>query len=73
MTEPNPHNRATPTCPHCGHAQDTDDMLLSKTDLFALAPAEESACIVCPACDQEFWVKGGYTPHYTSAFSEEEL
>ena len=66
-----------PTCPHCGHELDTDEMLYSKPtcdeDLFALAPNEGRAVIECPRCDQQYWVSGGYKPHYTSAFSEEEL
>lgn len=67
----------TPVCPHCGHAMDTDEMLYGRPtceeDLFALAPNEGTAAIECPACDKHFWVQGGYTPHYTTAFSEEEL
>jgi uncharacterized protein with PIN domain len=42
-------------------------------DLFALAPAEDRAVIECPVCDKQYWVQGGYTPHYTSAASEDEL
>jgi len=34
---------------------------------------EGSTTVKCPLCDAEYWVKGGYVPHYTSAFSEEEL
>ena len=64
----------SPTCPHCGHEMDTEDMQSeTSVDLFALAPREESAAIQCPACDLEFWVKGGYIPQYETAFSEEEL
>ena len=64
-----------PTCPHCGYMMDTDDMysLTVGEDLFALAPDEGQTCVNCPRCDAEYWVKGGYMPHYTSAFSEEEL
>lgn len=66
-----------PTCPHCGHEMDTDEMLYGKPtceeDLFALAPNEGTAVIECPSCDKQYWVKGGYRPHYSSAFSEEEL
>lgn len=70
------HQQPTPTCPHCGHVMDHDDMLSTVNpgvDLFALAPQEGTECITCPRCDQDFWVKGGYRPHYTTAFSEEEL
>lgn len=64
-----------PTCPHCGHMLDGDDMLsgFSDQDLFALAPDEGSAEIKCPQCDKEYAVRGGYRPHYTSAFSLDEL
>lgn len=63
-----------PVCPHCGHAFTTDDMLdAGDVDLFALAPREDREAITCPSCDKEFWVKGGYEPHYTSAFAEEDL
>lgn len=71
------HQQPTPTCPHCGHALDTDEMLFGKPtceeDLFALAPDEGTTVIQCPACDLEYWTKGGFTPHYTSAAAEEEL
>ena len=67
----------TPTCPHCGHAMDAEEMQYGpptcSEDLFALAPNEERAAITCPACDLEYWVKGGYQPHYTSALAEELL
>lgn len=67
----------TPTCPHCDHAMDTDEMQYGSPtcseDLFGLASDEGSAAITCPACDQEYWVKGGYRPHYTSALAEELL
>ena len=70
------HQQPTPTCPHCGHAMDHDDMLSTVNpgvDLFALAPREDTECITCPSCDQDYWVHGGYRPHYTTAFSQEEL
>ena len=48
-----------PTCPHCRHAMDTDDMQSCSTvDLFALAPNEGRECIKCPACDLDYWVQG---------------
>lgn len=62
-----------PTCPHCGHALNSDEMNEQKADLWAAAQHEFSECVKCPVCDLEYWVKGGYVPHYTSAFSEEEL
>lgn len=68
---------ARPTCPHCGHEMDDDEMQYGKPtcdeDLFALAPAEGCAVVQCPRCDQEYAVRGGYEPHYTSAFSLDEL
>ena len=71
------HRQPFPTCPHCGHAMNTDEMLYGSptcdADLFGLAPAEGQAAITCPACDLEYWVQGGYQPFYTSAASEEEL
>jgi len=66
-----------PTCPHCGHQLDDDEMQYGKPtcedDLYALAPTEGTTTIECPRCDKEYVVKGGYRPHYTSAFSFEEL
>ncbi len=71
------HRTPAPTCPHCDHEMSTDEMLYgeptSSADLFALAPDEAQAVIECPCCDQHYWVQGGYTPHYTSAFAEEDL
>ena len=70
-------NTLSPTCPHCGHEMDSDEMNYGKPtcdeDLWALAPNEGRAVIECPACDQQYWVQGGYRPQYTSAFSEDEL
>ena len=77
MTETNTFQRSSPTCPNCGHALNTDEMLCGKPmcdeDLFGLALSEGTTVIQCPLCDKEYWVKGGYAPQYTSAFSEEEL
>ena len=53
---------------HC-----TDEMLALDFDAFALATNEGREAMTCPACDQEFWVQGGYIPHYTTAFAEELL
>lgn len=61
------------TCPNCNHEYTTDDMLDCKTDLYALAPNEETAVIECPVCDSQFAVKGGYRPHYSTALAEELL
>ncbi len=60
-------------CPHCDHEYTSDDMLECKTDLYGLAPAEESAEIQCPVCDRTFAVKGGYRPQYTTAIVPELL
>ena len=68
--------RRAPTCPHCGHELNDDEMQMSEAsdaDLYALPPNEEGAAITCPACDEEYWVEGGYAPYYTSAFAEDEL
>ena len=67
------HQCPRPTCPHCGHELNHDEMYDAKVDLYALAPNEGKECIECPACDKEYWVQGGYTSHYTSAYAEEEL
>ena len=70
-------NTPTPKCPHCGHAMDADEMCYGKPtcdeDLFDLAASEGRTVIECPSCDMQYWVQGGYTPHYTSAFAEEDL
>ena len=77
MTDtPEIERQPTPVCPHCGHVMNTDEMQNDyghSVDLFALAPMEDTAVIKCPVCDEEYCVKGGYTPHYTSAFTEDEL
>lgn len=66
--------RPGPTCPGCGHEMDDEDMLsCHDADLFDLAQEEGTACIMCPICDAEYWVQGGYMPHYTSAFCEDQL
>lgn len=44
-----------------------------QTDLWELAPNEETADLKCPVCDLQFWVKGSYRPEYTTAFAEELL
>lgn len=70
----NTHKQPTPVCPHCGHDFTTDEMTdVHDVDLFAIAHLEDTDVIQCPHCDKDFWVKGGYTPHYTSAFAEELL
>ncbi len=77
MSEHNTFQTPSPTCPHCGHELDDDEMLYGKPtceeDLYALAPNEGSAVVQCPRCDQEYAVQGGYKPYYTSAFSLDEL
>lgn len=61
-------------CPHCGYELTYDDMSnASKADLYALAPNEDTAEVVCPQCDEEYVVQGGYRPHYTSAPSYDDL
>lgn len=60
-------------CPHCDHEFTTDEMIECTEDLFALAPNEETTSLQCPACDSDFFVKGGYTPFYSTAFAEELL
>ena len=59
--------------PHCDHEYTSDEMNECQTDLWALAPREETTDLECPACDKTFFVKGSYRPQYTTAFAEEEL
>lgn len=75
MTKHDTYNRLTPTCPHCGHEMDSDEMSAHKDDLWALAPDEGQAEIECPdiLCGKTYYVQGGYRPQYTSAISEDEL
>jgi transposase-like protein len=77
VSKPNTFQAPSPTCPHCGHELDEDEMLYGKPtcdeDLYALAPNEGSTVVQCPRCDLEYAVQGGYKPHYTSAFSLDEL
>ncbi len=73
MAEHNTHRTPTPTCPHCGYAMTHEDMITSEHDLFGLAPLEDEATLQCPGCDLEYVVQGGYRPHYTSVFCEEQL
>jgi predicted RNA-binding Zn-ribbon protein involved in translation (DUF1610 family) len=82
MSETNTHERPEPTCPHCGHAM-TDDEMCSNSylpgsdgdDLWGLAPNEGRTHVVCPSalCGKGYYVKGGYTPKYTSAVMENDL
>lgn len=61
------------TCPHCDYEYGHDEMNECQADLWALAPLEETTNLECPVCDKSFVVKGGYRPHYTTAFAEEEF
>lgn len=61
------------TCPHCDHEYTSDEMNECHTDLWALAPNENTVDVQCPVCDLSFWVKGSYRPEYTTAFAEEML
>jgi len=67
--------RSRPTCPHCGHMMTTDEMVDydGDEDLFAMAPDEHTDSIECPRCKRDYWVRGGFKPHYTSAATEDEL
>lgn len=66
--------RPAPACPHCGHELNDEEMgFASQDDLWRLAIEGGAAVVECPICDQEYWVKGGYKPHYTSALAEEDL
>jgi hypothetical protein len=82
MSKINTHERPEPTCPHCGHAITDDEMSGNRytpgddgDDLWGLAPKEERTKVVCPAalCRRSYYVRGGYTPKYTSAINEDDL
>lgn len=64
-----------PVCPHCEYKMTHDDMhsCCGDIDLYALAADEDREAVKCPSCDLEYWVAGGYTPHYTTAAAEEDL
>lgn len=42
-------------------------------DPWEAAVEEEIYAAECPVCDKEFFVKGGYVPHWTTDFAEELL
>jgi uncharacterized protein with PIN domain len=76
MTDHNTHHTPHPKCPHCGYELDTNEMLMAEVtdrDLYEVAVNEEAAPLKCPACDHDYWVRGGYTPHYTAAWTEFDL
>jgi hypothetical protein len=68
-------NTAYPVCPHCGHQLDDDEMNADPEDLWALAPDEGRAEIVCPSgqCGKTFHAQGSYRPLYTTAINEDDL
>ncbi len=67
------HKTAAVTCPHCNHVFTDDDCHRCDTDIWALAPDEETAELQCPSCQQQFWVQGGFRPQYTTAISKDDL
>lgn len=67
------YEKATVICPHCDYQYTADDFTSASVDLWALAPNEARTDLTCLSCNKEFVVQGGYTPHYTTAFAEEEL
>ena len=60
-------------CPNCQHKYSSDDMNAAIHDLWRLAVDEQAVEEKCPQCEESFWVKGGYTPHWDSATNVEEL
>jgi hypothetical protein len=67
-------NTQTPICPHCGHEYTHDDILQNYlVDIYGIAHAEGTAVIECQICDTDFWVKGGWTPKFSTAVAEELL
>lgn len=82
MTEHSTYERSAPTCPHCGHEMNDDEMCSNAylpgsdgDDLWALPTREERTYVICPSliCRKGYFVQGGYTPKYTSAIDEDEL
>jgi predicted RNA-binding Zn-ribbon protein involved in translation (DUF1610 family) len=76
----NTTDQLVPVCPHCGHEMTDDEMSANRykpgddgDDLWALPVKEITTKVVCPDCDEPYFVKGGYTPRYTSAATEDEL
>ncbi len=67
------YKAAAPTCPHCKWQFTDDEMQASELDLYKFATDEDTAELKCPSCDQMFWLRGDYTPHYHSAAKEEDL
>jgi uncharacterized protein YbaR (Trm112 family) len=64
---------ALPVCPTCGHMLTDDEIHSSGVDVWALAPDEGRDELDCPACDQHYYIHGGYRPQYTTAIDEDEL
>lgn len=62
-----------PTCPTCDHEVTTDEAHGMDVDLWALAPDEGRAEIVCPSCGVTYHVQGSYVPTYTTALDEDAL
>ncbi len=62
-----------PTCPKCGHGLTDEEMHAHPRDLWGLAPREEEASLICPACETLYYVRGGYRPEYTTALEEDAL
>lgn len=50
-----------------------DDMVDNPYPLYDLAHNEGCTTANCPSCDLTFWVQGGYSPHFSTAFAEELL
>lgn len=60
-------------CPHCNYKYTDDDMMKSHTDLWAICPHEETVEENCVACNEAFWIQGGYKPTYEIYKTEEEV
>jgi len=78
----NTENMPAPVCPHCGHEMTDDEMSGNRyvegddgDDLWALAPQEGRTKVVCPnvLCEKPYFMRGGYTPKYTTAINEDDL
>lgn len=69
----NPYQESTIVCPHCRHRFTNDEMQDGSLDPWEAAREEEIYSEVCPSCDAAFFVKGGYTTHWTTDTEEEHL
>ena len=63
--------RFYPECPYCEQEFTDDDNYAQDSDVYALAPKEESERLKCPSCNKEFECLGSYIPEYETFTLEE--